>query len=117
MRCRFKIRLVASCHIKEAEQVALDQLPADSLCALPSTCQSRTADKTSVLWRYVEIGAGVEDGICICEDTQQEDATFFVLPDDVKASYRQEVYERSYKVRSDAVCASSSRNGQHIVKC
>ena len=117
VRCQFKIRLVASCYIKEAEQVALFQLPADSSCALPSTCQSRTADKTSVLRRYVEIGAGVEDGICICEDTQQEDATFFTLPDDVKASFRQDIHERSYKVRSDAVCASSSQNGQHIVIC
>ena len=65
----------------------------------------------------MEIGAGVEDGFCICEDAQQEDATFSVLPDDVKASFRQEIYERSYKVRSNAGCARSCQNGHHIMLC
>ena len=58
----------------------------------------------------MEIGSGVEDGICFCEDTQQGDGTSFVLPDNVKASFRQEVYERSYKVTSNAECAVSCQD-------
>ena len=81
--------------------------------ALHHICQYKNTDTLLATWRHAEVGAGVEDGICICEDAQQEDATFFVLPEDVKASFRQEIHERSYKVTSVAACAISCQYGQH----
>ena len=65
----------------------------------------------------MEIGAGVEDGICICEDTQQEDAASCVLPDNVKASFLQEIYERSYKVGSNTQCAVSCQSMGKRLRC